>query len=142
MQPVQNPVHRREQREHRDEPAERGAERLRPSQVRERRGREHCQADHVREARRARVLQRSLAEPRLQHLEVEEAGQAPAAAEREAERELEREQREQPPRPDGDPDQCDQPDDRLVRPRPRASITSRVAVGIGCALHAQGVCLD
>ena len=40
-----------------------------------------------------RVLDRTLAEARLHELEVGQAGQAPAAAERQPERELEREQR-------------------------------------------------
>jgi hypothetical protein len=46
--------------------------------------REEDRADEVREPRRARVLERSLAEPRLQELEVREARQAEAATERES----------------------------------------------------------
>ena len=50
--------------------------------------------------RGGRVLDRALAEARLHELEVREARQAPAAAERQPERELEREQREQRPEVD------------------------------------------
>ena len=82
----------------RGEQGERGDEQRRarrPSvgearRVGERRRREHDEADHVRGPRRARVLERPLAEARLDELEVGEARQAEAAPEREPERELER----------------------------------------------------
>ena len=82
-----------EQRERRDEQAERGAEDRRAERVRDRGGGEHGEPDDVRGARRPRVLELALAEARLDELEVGEARQAPAAAERQPERELEREQR-------------------------------------------------
>ena len=68
-----------------------------PARYASRGGAEEREADHVREPRRAAVLERPLAESRLQHLEVEDACEAPASPEGEAERELEREQREQQP---------------------------------------------
>ena len=101
---------RGEQRERGDEQAERDPERREPGGVGERGRGEHGEADHVRDARRARVLERPLAEARLDQLEVGEARQAPAAAEREPERELEREQREQPPPAGRDRDDREHPD--------------------------------
>ena len=101
-----------EQREARDEQPEPRAERLEPGRVGERRGREDDEADHVREAGRARVLEAPLAEPRLDQLEVRDAGEAPAAAERQPERELQREQREQPPPARRDGEERDEADDR------------------------------
>ena len=41
---------------------------------------EEAEPDHVREAWRAAVLERPFAEPRLQHLVVEDAGEAPPAS--------------------------------------------------------------
>ena len=74
--------HRGEQRERGDE--QRRARRRRspsPARVGDRRGGEHDEADDVRGARRARVLERAFAEARLDQLEVRDARQAVAAAE-------------------------------------------------------------
>ena len=49
---------------------------------------EHDEPDDIRRARRARVLERSLAEARLDHLEVEDARQAVAPPEHEPDGEL------------------------------------------------------
>ena len=63
---------------------------------------------------RAAVLERPFAEPRLQHLEVEDAREAPATPERQAERELQREEREQEPPPGHHGDERHDADDGLV----------------------------
>jgi len=81
MQPAQNPVAAASRGECRDEGAERRPEQVELGERGERRGGEHAEADHVREARRPGVLEPSLSEPRLDQLEVGDARQAPAAAE-------------------------------------------------------------
>ena len=68
-------------------------------------------------AGRPRVLERAFAEPRLDELEIREAGETPAAAEREPDDELQRQHGEQPPRADGDRDEREQPDRRLIEAR-------------------------
>ena len=89
------------------------------------------EADHVREPRRARVLETALAEARLDELEVEEAGEAVATPEEQSDRELEREQRQQPPRAHGDGDEREHADDELVGSRRALVDQLRVAVRVG-----------
>ena len=79
-QPVQKPVTAATQRQGRDQQAEAGAEDVQMRGVGAGGRGEHDEADDVRSARRARVLERALTEARLDHLEVEEARQARTAA--------------------------------------------------------------
>src|SRR6266542_1316546 len=88
---------RREQRERGDDQAESPADNGEPQCVRERRAPEEHHADHVREARRTAVLDRTLAEAGLDHIEVEQAGQTPAPPEAQADRELSGEKTEDRP---------------------------------------------
>ena len=127
--------HRGEERERGDDAAEHGAERRPADEVRDRGGGEEPEPDHVREPRRPAVLERPLAEPRLQHLEVEDAREAPAPPEREAERELQREERQQQPPAGQHGDERDDADDRLVHARRARVDHLRVAVGVGSPLH-------
>src|SRR5581483_1271643 len=106
---------RREQRERGDQQGEDHADHRRTGGVRDRGSAEEDDADDVREARRAGVLERALAEARLDQLEVREARQAEAAAERQANEELQREQRQQPPPARRDRDNRHDADQRLVR---------------------------
>ena len=92
-------------------------------------------ADEVREPGRPGVLERALAEARLDELEVGETLQAPAAAEREPDDQLDREQREQPPRPDGDGDERQDPDHRLVEARCARIDDRRIAIRVGGSNH-------
>ena len=124
---------RREEREGGDEEAERRADGVEPERVGERGRSEDAEPHHVREARRARVLEAALAEARLEHLEVEDAGEAPPAAERQAERELEREQREEEPPARDDREERHEPDDDLVEARRALVDQLRVAIGVGAA---------
>ena len=127
-----------EESERGDQQPEHGAERLEPREIGERRPREDDEADHVREPRWARVLEPSLAEPRLDQLEVRDAGEAPAAPERQPDRELQREERQEPPPPGRDGEQRDEADDDLVDARRALVDQLRVPVGIGsanCLLH-------
>ena len=106
-----------EERESRDEDSEDGAEGLEPGDVGEEGRRQEGGADHVREPRRPCVLEDALAEDGLHELEVRQARQAVAAAEREADDELDREQREEP-RPAGDDRrQRERSDDDLIEAR-------------------------
>src|SRR3990170_8566461 len=89
--------HSREQGQHGDQPAERGPERLGAGEVGRRRCYQKRGADHVREPRRPRILERPFPENRLEELEVHEARQAVPASESQPDDELEGEQREQPP---------------------------------------------
>ena len=112
--PAQNPVAAARQCERRDEDAEDGPNGIEPGEVRQEGRRQEDGADHVREPRRPRVLERSLAEVRLHQLEVGEARQAVPSPERQADDELEREQREKP-RPTGDNrDEGERTDDDLI----------------------------
>ncbi len=106
-----------------------------PASVGDGREREDGEADDVRGARRARVLERPFAEPRLDQLEVGEARQAPAPAERQAERELERQEREQPPPAGDDGDERERSDHRLVEPWRARVDHGQVAVRIGRPDH-------
>ena len=85
--------------------------------IRDGRPAQERRSDHVREARRARVLQRALSETRLNQLEVRETGEAVAPPEGEADDELEREQAEQPPPSREDCECSERPDDDLVEAR-------------------------
>src|SRR4029078_11588787 len=104
----------------------------------ERRG-EKRGADHVREPRRTRVFECALTDVRLHELEVGEAWQAVASAERQTDDQLEREHTEEP-RPAGHHgDERERPDDDLVEAR-RAGIEDvEVSVGVraplGSSLH-------
>ena len=122
-----------EEREGGDQQPERGADRLEPREVGERRPREDDEADHVREPGWARVLEASLAEPGLDQLEVGDAGEAPAAAECQPERELQREERQEPPPAGRDGEQRDQAHHDLVDAWRTLVDQLRVAVGIGTA---------
>ena len=124
---------RGEERERGDEQAERRPHGREARGVGQRRRGQHRQADHVREARRPGVLEASLAEPRLDQLEVGDAREAPAAAERQPEGELQRQEREEPPPARHDAEQRDEADDDLVHARGALVDQLRVAVGIGPA---------
>ena len=95
--------------------------------------------DDVRGPGRPRVLERPFAQPWLDELEVGEAREAPAAAERQPDDELQREHGEQPPRADGDRDEREDPDRRLVEARRAGVDHRRVDVWIGRALHRPSV---
>ena len=82
-----------EERQRRNEKAERCSEPRDACGIRCGGGREHDEPDDIRRPRRARVLERALAEARLQHLEVEDAREADAAADRQSKSKLQREQR-------------------------------------------------
>src|SRR5262245_38327494 len=120
-----------EQRESRDEQAERRAGDRPAGRVGERGGGEHDEPDDVRRARRPRVLELALAQARLDGLEVGETRQAPAPAEGQAERKLEREQREQDPPAGRDGEDRHEADHRLVEPRRPRVDHGGVAVRIG-----------
>ena len=87
-QPVQKPVIAASSARAATRMPEPGSEHREAGDVRDRRGRQHDEPDDVRRARRARVLERSFAEARLDHLEVEDAGQAVAPPEHEPDGEL------------------------------------------------------
>jgi len=78
----------RQQREPGYQQAERPAKRVETQRVGDRGRAEHGYADHVGETRRTSVLDEALAEPRLKHLEIEQAGETPPPAERHADGEL------------------------------------------------------
>ena len=122
-----------QQRKRGHEEPERRSDRLEPDRVRDRGRRQDDEPDEVREPRRSRVLEPALAEARLDHLEVGDAREAPAAAEREAERELEREQREQPPPAGEHGGERDDADDGLVDARRALVDHLRVAVRVSAS---------
>ena len=126
------PGHRGEQCERRHQQGERPAQRVEAGRVGGGGQGQDDQADRVREPRRAGVLELALAEPRLDELEVGDAGQAPAPAEREPQRELEREQAEQRPPAGQDRDQREGADRGLVEPRRAGVDHVQIAVGV-CA---------
>ena len=97
--------------------------------------REESEPDHVREPRRPAVLERPFAEPRLEHLVVEDAREAPASAEHEPERELQCEQRQQHPPAGQHGDERDDADDCLVHARRPRVDHLRVVVGVRSPLH-------
>ena len=78
-------------------------------------------------------------EPRLHELEVGETRQAPAAAECQADDQLSASSGQQPPRADGDCDEREDPDHRLVETRRAGVDHRRVEVRIGRALHRSSV---
>jgi hypothetical protein len=94
-------------------------------------GAEHHGADHVGEARRARVFDRPLADQGLYQLEVGEAREAPASAECEADRELRRQEREQRPPAGEERGERQRPDHGLVEARRPRVDDVEVAVGVG-----------
>jgi hypothetical protein len=106
-----------QQGEKRDERAKPRPDRIRPRRVARARCGEEDETDQVGKPRRARVLERSLAEAGLEDLEVEQAGEAEAPPEGEADGELGGQHCEQPPGADRHRDERDEPDDRLIRPR-------------------------
>src|SRR5437773_11229106 len=126
---------RREKRERRDDEAENRADDREPKEIRERRRSEEEGADLVREPWRTAVLDRTLADAWLEHLEVEEAREAVPPPESETDRELTGEQAEDGPPTGEDGDERERPDDRLIRPRGSRVDHVRVAIGIRRALH-------
>src|SRR5262249_18924007 len=126
---------RREKSQGGDDAAENDSDRIGAGEVRDAGCRQEPAADEVREARRARVLERSLAEPWLDHLEVEEARQAIAPAERQPDRKLGGEEDEQPPWADCDRHEREAADHRLVGPRRTLVDHRRVPVRVGRTLH-------
>ena len=104
---------------------------VQPIKVGDGSGAEKAEADDVREARWAAVLERPLAEAGLQHLVVEDAGEAPAPPERQAESELQREQRQERPPTRQDGDESDHADDRLVHARGARVDHLRVVIRVG-----------
>ena len=125
---------RGEQRQSGDQQAEHGADEREAGRVGQRRGAQHDRAHQVGEAGSPRVLQRPLADARLQQLEVRDAGEAPAAAHGQAEHQLEAEQPEQRPPAGGDSQQRHGADHGLVDTRRVGVDDVQVAVGIGGAL--------
>src|SRR6267142_3509916 len=108
---------RREQGERRDDEPEAPADRLRAERVRDGGRAEERDADHVREARRAAVLDRTFTETRLDHAEVQEARQAVLAPEPQPKGKLRGEQSEDRPPAGEERDERQGPDDRLIRAR-------------------------
>ena len=74
--------------QHRDESAERCSEHLGAGDVGDGRSGQKCGANHVREARRPRILERALTEERLNQLEIRETRKAVPATERQPDDEL------------------------------------------------------
>src|SRR2546429_1869281 len=122
---------RREECECRDEPAEDRAECAESYCVRGRRGSEEDGADEVGEPRRSRVLERTLAEARLDELEVCDAGDAEAAAEGQPDEQLSGEDHEQPPPAGRNRERGEQTDGRLVEPRRSRVDDVEIPVGVG-----------
>src|SRR4029079_6375957 len=84
---------------------------------------------------RARVLERPLADPGLHELEVDDARDAPAPAERQPDDELEREQAEDRPPAGHGRDQRQHADRELVGPRRTPVDHVEVVVGVGQPVH-------
>src|SRR5205085_1843394 len=82
-----------------------------------------------------RVLERPLAEARLDELEVREAGEAEPPPEGEPDDELRGEDAEQPPPAGRDGERGEQADRRLVEPRRAGVEHVEVAIGVGESLH-------
>jgi hypothetical protein len=97
-----------------------------------RRAQEH-EADHVGEAGRAGVLQRALADPGLDQLEVRQARQAEPAPERQPDRQLQRQQTKQPGLAGDHGDQRQRADHGLIRARGVGVDHLQIAVGVGGA---------
>src|SRR6266542_2311241 len=104
----------RQQREHGDGDTRHEPDHRQADRVGQRGEPQQGRADEVGEPGRPRILDRPLAEARLHHLEVEDAGQAPAPAEGEAERELQGQEPEQPPPAGEQGDDGDDADRPLV----------------------------
>ena len=83
--------------QHCDEPAQRGSEHFDAGEVGDGRSGQTCRADHVREARGSRVLERALTEDRLNQLEVRQTREAVPTAEGQPDDKLHCEQRKQQP---------------------------------------------
>jgi signal transduction histidine kinase len=126
----------REQRERGHQQPERATEQSESGEVGRRGRAQHDHADLVREARRARILQRALAEAGLDQLEVGDACEAEAPSQREADGELECNQRQQPPLAGDDADQRQHADHRLVCTRRAAVDHVEIGVGVSCAVRA------
>jgi hypothetical protein len=121
----------REQGEARDDRAEDGAGGVRAQPPRRGGAAEEEDPDRVGQPRRPRVLELTLSEPRLDEPEVDEAGDAEAASDREAEEKLRRHQRPgERPAEDG-AEESDEPDDRLVEAGRALVDDVGVAPGIG-----------
>jgi hypothetical protein len=132
LAPDAEPGRRGEERERRHDPAEDDAGRREAGGVGDARGGQEGDPDHVREARRARVLDRTLAQPGLDELEVQEAREAIPAAEGQADRQLQRDRGEEAPGPGEDREERQRPDDRLIGPR-RAGVDD-----LGVAVRMRG----
>jgi glyoxylate reductase len=125
---------RGEERERRDEQAERPPQTVEASPVGRGRGAQNDGTDRVGEARRAGVLDGPLPEEGLHEFEVGKAGEAPAPAQREPDEKLRREQGQERPPAGAEGDEREQADRRLVEPG-RASIDHvEVAIGLSCSL--------
>ena len=135
-QPAQKPVIEASSASAGDEAAETGAQAVPAGEEGETCRAQEDRADEVREPRRPGVLERALAEARLDELEVGETLQAPAAAEREPDDQLDREQREEPPRPDRDGDERQDADHRLVEARCARVDDRSLAIRVGGSHHA------
>src|SRR5206468_1316459 len=120
-----------EQRERGDDAAEDRAWCGGSGRVGRGRGGEEDRADEIGEARRPRVLERPLAEARLDELEVCEAGEAEPPSEGQADDELRREDPEQPPRAGRDGERREGADRRLVESRRPRVDDVEVAVRVG-----------
>jgi glyoxylate reductase len=122
---------RRREREGRDEQAERPTKNVESQSKSEGRGAEKRDADLVREAGRPRILHRALAHPRLDELEVGEAGEAPATPERQSGQELRRENGEQRPPAREQGEERERSDHSLVEARCVRVDHVQVAIWIG-----------
>ena len=116
-----------------DEEAERPAERREAAGVGERRRAEYEDADRVGEAGWARVLDRALADARLDELEVGEARKAPAPAQRQPDGELGGEQSEERPPAGREGDEGEEADHGLVEARRPGVDDVEIVVRVGGA---------
>jgi len=129
----------REEREPGDRQPEQRADDLEADDVRDRRRRQEGHADSVRESRRSRILERAFADEGLYELEVRQAREAIATAERKTDGELRSEQREQPPPAEEHREPGKQADHELIEPR-RAGINHveiavRIRESLRLSLH-------
>jgi hypothetical protein len=108
---------RGEEGEERHEEPEGPAERMEAGCVGDRCTPEDDRTDGVGETRRTRVLDGPFADERLHELEIRQAGEAPAASEREPDRELRGEEGEQRPPAGHNGDERERADHRLVETR-------------------------
>ena len=114
-----------------DQPGEDAAGRMPSGQVGERRRPEEGGTDLVRELHGSCILDRSLAQDRLDDAEVEPAGQAPAPSEEETGGDLHGRHGDERPGPGEQRREGQQPGEELVEPRGPSVDDAEVANGVG-----------